>query len=208
MDSNWASENLQVIRTIMERAAVYRRALAPIMVVAGLIGLAGAALPCFTAISSNRSFALFWMTVSMLALLASLLLVRRQALKDQEPFWSPPTRRVSRALAPAFLMGLAVGLLFVIFGDRWIEAAWLLSGVWICCYGCGLHAAGFFMVRGIRLFAWIFVAGGCAWIFAALWLPSWRTFAAAHEVMGSAFGLVHLAYGVYLYFTENSRNPA
>ena len=31
MESNWAAEHLQVIRTLMERSAVYRRALAPIM---------------------------------------------------------------------------------------------------------------------------------------------------------------------------------
>ena len=31
MQTDWASENLQVIRTLMERGAVYRRALAPVM---------------------------------------------------------------------------------------------------------------------------------------------------------------------------------
>ncbi len=40
---------------------------------------------------------------ALAALTASLLLVRRQALKAAEPFWSPPTRRVSQAVLPAFL---------------------------------------------------------------------------------------------------------
>jgi hypothetical protein len=39
MESNWAAEQLQTIRTLMERSAVYRRALAPIMLFAGLTGL-------------------------------------------------------------------------------------------------------------------------------------------------------------------------
>src|SRR6266446_9747026 len=41
MESNWAAEHLQVIRTLMERSAVYRRALAPIMIFNGIVGVAG-----------------------------------------------------------------------------------------------------------------------------------------------------------------------
>jgi len=43
MDTNWAAENLQVIRTLMERSTLYRRALAPVMLVSGLIGTSAAA---------------------------------------------------------------------------------------------------------------------------------------------------------------------
>ena len=39
MDSNLAAEHLQVIRTLMERSAVYRRALAPVMIFAGALGM-------------------------------------------------------------------------------------------------------------------------------------------------------------------------
>ena len=42
MDSNWAEKNLEAIRTLMERSAVYRRALAPIMSFTGVVGLLGA----------------------------------------------------------------------------------------------------------------------------------------------------------------------
>jgi len=44
MESNWAAEHLQVIRTLMERSALYRRALAPIMIFNGVVGLAAAGL--------------------------------------------------------------------------------------------------------------------------------------------------------------------
>ncbi|MDB6016752.1 MAG: hypothetical protein JWR19_1241, partial [Pedosphaera sp.] len=33
MKSDWAAEHLQTIRTLMERSAIYRRALAPVMTV-------------------------------------------------------------------------------------------------------------------------------------------------------------------------------
>ncbi len=38
--------------------------------------------------------------------------------------------------------------------------------IWVVLYGCAFHAAGFFMPRGMRLFGWAFVIGGCG-LFAA-----------------------------------------
>ena len=78
----------------MERSALYRRALAPVMTLVGAMGvLAGIACP-FVSGSSGRRFVLYWAGVAVVALTAALLIVRRQALRNAEPFWSPPTRRV------------------------------------------------------------------------------------------------------------------
>ncbi len=205
MDSNWATEHLQIIRTLMERSAVYRRALAPVMFVTGGIGALAAIVSGFISIETNRAFSLFWMCVGLVASLASFLLVRRQALKDAEPFWSPPTRRVTQAVLPAFLVGVAVGLLFLVNPPPLPPAAWLLALVWVVSYGCALHAAGFFMQRGIKLFGWIFIVGGCAVFFALQLTPPLQSPEAAHYIMGGFFGGLHLAYGVYLYFTEKGR---
>src|SRR5262245_29826267 len=107
METNWATEHLQTIRTLMERSALYRRALAPVMIVTGSIGLVAAVVPCLMRIEGNASFACFWMGISLVALIAAFVLVRRQALKEGEPFWSSPTRRVTQALLPVFVVGLA-----------------------------------------------------------------------------------------------------
>jgi hypothetical protein len=200
MESNWASDHLQTIRTLMERSALYRRALAPIMIVVGSLGLGAAVLGWIVRIEANRAFGLFWLVVSLLGLAVSFLLVRRQALKDAEPFWSPPTRRVSQALLPAFLVGLVVGAYHLVREGP--LTAWVLALVWIVAYGCALHAAGFFMQRGIKLFGWTFIVFGCAALLASLAWPWLQTTPAAHLLMGLAFGLLHLSYGVYLYFTE------
>ena len=205
MDNHWAAENLQVIRTLMERSTLYRRALAPVMLVSGGVGVVAALVPRCTAIETNRGFALYWMVVSLAALTASLLLVRRQALKAAEPFWSPPTRRISQALLPAFLVALLAGVFNVLNENAW--RAGLLAQLWVIVYGCALHAAGFFTPRGIRLFGWLFVLGGCVLTFATQSWPELRSTAAAHGVMGVFFGGFHLAYGIYLSFTE-PRSPA
>ncbi len=206
MESNWATEHLQVIRTLMERTAVYRRALAPIMLAAGAIGTLAAAGGYLFGIETSRAFGGYWGAVSAIAVAMALLLARLQALKDKEPFWSPPTRRVSEAVLPGLVAGALV--LAALFLPRWNDAlsAWWLPPIWMILYGCAIHAAGFFMPRGMKWFGWgfILIGGG---LFLGLSLrsgvPPMRY---AHLLMGGAFGVLHLAYGAYLYITERKRN--
>ena len=213
MDSNWAAEHLQTIRTLMERSAIYRRALAPVMIYNGVVGLAAAALGWGLKVASPASFILFWYAVSVLALAGSFLLVRRQALKDAEPFWSPPTRRVTQALVPPLAAGFFLGLL-VWFNVNSappgmaspLGMLWLPLG-WVVLYGCAFHAAGFFMPRGMRIFGWAFILGGCALLGAGL-PDRFGPLVCAHGIMGVFFGALHLAYGIYLYFTERPGNEA
>ncbi len=206
MQTDWAAENLQTIRTLMERAALYRRALAPLMTAIGLTGIAGAIVGHFINLESPRAFVGFWMGVSVLALAEGFLLVRRQALKDAEPLWSPPTRRVAQAILPAFFAGFAASIPFLFIETSNLLAAWLLVPTWMVLYGCGLHAAGFFMPRGVKFFGWGFVLCGCIFGFLAVYLPQRPLLSCANWSMGAFFGGAHLAYGIYLYFTERSRN--
>ena len=203
--SDWASENLQVIRTLMERSTQYRRALAPIMLAAGLLGIGGAVVTCFVELETNREFSLYWISVGVLATLTALLLVRRQALKEDEEFWSLPTRRVSRAVLPPFLAGLLAGILYVISPTALPESAWLLATAWLVLYGCALNAAGFFMKRGIKLFGWFFVLGGVAAAYLTQFRPQFQATETAHYLMGIFFGVLHLACGIYLYTSEKKK---
>ena len=167
MESNWAAEHLQVIRTLMERSGLYRRALAPIMIFNGVVGLAAAVAGWALRIGSLRGFIFFWAGVSVVAIGGSFLLVRRQALKESEPFWSPPTRRVSQALLPPLAAGLMISAVIAIRTGSAPDNPGSLAGmpwfplIWVVLYGCAFHAAGFFMPRGMRLFGWVFILGGC-----------------------------------------------
>jgi hypothetical protein len=202
METDLATENLQAIRSLMERSAVYRRALAPVMAAIGLTGILAAVLGALLHFSNARIFVAFWLAASALCLAEAFLLTRRQALLDAEPFWSPPARRVSRALSPAFFAGLAAGLPFLAYDTPPTRSVWPLVPAWMILYGCGLHAAGFFMPRGVKLFAWAFVLCGCALGFAGLSLGGRLSLADANWAMGALFGGTHWAYGIYLYFTE------
>ena len=205
MDTNWAAEHLQVIRTLMERSAVYRRALAPIMLATGILGLAGAAAGYGLRLDTPAGFAGFWMGLSIVALAGAFLLARRQALQADEPFWSPPTRRVTQALLPPLFVGMVAGMLHVIGSNYAFVPPHSLPLLWIFLYGFALQSAGFFMQRGIKLFGWLFILCGCALAAAITWVGSPPHLRYGHLEMGAVFGGLHLAYGSYLYCTENHK---
>ncbi|MCC6234524.1 MAG: hypothetical protein IT580_17910 [Verrucomicrobiales bacterium] len=209
MQDAWAARNLSVIRDLMERSALYRRALAPVSFAVGAAGTAAGGLGWLLHLDGPRGFALYWMTVACLGLATALGIIRRQALRDSEPFWSPPARRVAAAMAPALLAGLLAGLLLALPPWREPLHAWWLPAVWMILFGCASHAAGFFMPRGMKLFAALFLVGGA--LFATY--VTWRSYAAgmpslrvAHLLMGATFGGLHLLYGAYLAATEK-RTP-
>ena len=63
------------------------------------------------------------------------------------------------------------------------------------------------MPRGIKLFGWLFIASSCG-LFYAMVLNWVDVDFEAHWLMGFFFGVLHLAYGAYLYLTERGKNAA
>ena len=215
MEHNQAAEHLEVIRTLMERSAIYRRALGPVMTLAGTLGTAAAAAGFVLNFETPVIFTGYWLSVGVLTSICAFLLTRQQAVKQKEPFLTPPTRRVVQSLLPCLLVGLVVGL--VLLGAEFkrgnpdmLQASaagqdltWLPL-TWVMLYGCALHAAGAYTPRGLRLFGWVIVITGSAtfiyWALAGL--STLRPQLTGHVLMGFFFGVLHLAYGAYLAATE------
>ena len=188
----------------MERSAVYRRALAPISLFVGLLGVATAIVGLVFHFDSLRAFGLLWLAAAVVAVGGAFFIARAQAIQHGEPFWSPPTRRVAQALAPPLAAGLCLGLAFIFAG---IAGKFALTFSWLLFYGCALHAAGFFMPRGVKLFGWIYIGLACVCLIVfAMVRPDLDI--SAHWFMGFFFGVLHLAYGLYLYLTEKGKNAA
>ena len=199
MSAQWAERNLNTIRTLMERASVYRRALAPVAITVGLLGLAAAGLAAGMCWTGEGRFAGYWLAVAVVVLSAVLLLVRRQALRDKEKIMSPPMHRVVQALAPMLLAGLGLGVLEVLAREH--RDSIRLIALWMVLHGGALHAAGFFMQRGLRWLGLIFVFLGifCLCLHELGFVPALKE--NAHWLMGWAFGVNHLVYGLYLKLT-------
>ena len=210
MEPAQAAAQLETIRTLMERASLYRRALAPITLAVGALGVAGGALALGLPLNSLRGFAGVWGGTAVAALIAAFLVARRQSLQAAEPFWTPPTRRIFHALVPALVLG---GALIVLVLARAPDPtapnpATLLATAWVGIYGLGLNAAGFFMPRGIRWFGIGFTLVAATLILTVDFLPRLNDrIAEAHWLMTITFGFGHLAYGLYLRATERSLSP-
>ncbi len=186
----------------MEQASVYRRAMAPVAIVVGLIGLAATGLAQTVDWAGPGRFAGYWLGVAFVAAMVALLLIRQQALNSKEDFWSPPTRHVAQAMIPLLTAGLGLGLLEILNQPDARDSI-RLTALWIILYGGALHAAGFFMRRGIRLLGWIFVIiGSLCLCFHELEQTPWLNGKHAHLLMGWAFGANNLMYGLYLKLTS------
>lgn len=206
MNDAEAAQQLQTIRTLMERAALYRRALGPVLLVAGALGLVSALIGWWLPIQTTSGFVGFWLCIALLVISAALAMIRTQALRAAEPFWTPPTRRVAAAMLPPLFSGVMVTVPLLGLHVEGSRLALALPPAWLVCYGLALHAAGFFTLRGVRWLGWAFVLIGAALVGAALipgYEPSLRQ---AHLVMGATFGLGHLGAGIWL--TARERNSA
>lgn len=205
MEQHAAAEHLQVIRTLMERSAVYRRTLAPIMLVVGSIGTLASGAGLFLGIEGPRAFGAWWLSAALLAVAGAFVIARRQAVQEGEPFWSPPTLRVTEAMMPPLAAGLIFSLATLAAEG---PVRWLFVLPNALFYGCAVHAAGFFMPRGMKLFGWIIICGTAAVALTLPWIDAASNRLADHILMGALFGLLHLAYGTYLYATEPQKRTA
>ena len=79
---------------------------------------------------------------------------------------------------------------------------WALPVIWIFFYGCAVHAAGFFMPRGMKMLGILFILGGASLTLSSMAVGVELPLNASHVMMGVFFGGLHLAYGIYLNMTE------
>jgi hypothetical protein len=101
-----AEENLRVIRTLMERATMYRAISAPTALVAGLLSILAASAIFLSDANltvgrpiRSRQFAVTWIIVLILSLAANTFFVWREARKTGRPFISPGMKLAFRAIA-------------------------------------------------------------------------------------------------------------
>ncbi len=205
MKTDQAHDTLITIRTLMERSSIYRRTLAPIMIFVGTLGIVGAVLGIWLDVERVAIFATLWLGIAATAVSGAFLIARNQAMKDQEAFWSAPTRRVTRGLVLPLTCGAFFSLLILFRGADHMR--WLFVYPNIFFYGCALHAAGFFMPPITRKLAWTFCILGAATLVVLPMFTTELNSRIDHLTMGFFFGVLHLAYGIYLTSTKETPTP-
>ncbi len=207
-----ALEHLRVIRSLMERAHIYRAISAPAALLGGVLALGAAVWPAVhaathygDALFSNRMFLIVWHGILAACTLLNMALLAREARRRDQPFVSEGMRMALRAFLPPMLVGGVLGLTFVICLHNLTLAAFS----WVLGYGLALLATAGFSPRSLTRLGWAFT--GLGLVLFVLWAANDQVRLLASDlgpasiVMGLTFGLLHLVYAIAVFA---SRAPA
>lgn len=197
-----AEEDLHVIRSLMERATIYRAISAPTALVGGLLSiLAAAAIYWNNEVNSlfgrairGRDFVKIWIAVLIVALIANSFFIWREARRNGRPFISSGMKLALSAIVPCLLIPAAFTAWF--FSTGYLGAAELeLVIVWVVSYGLALLSTALFAPRSLAMLGWAFLLSGLA-VPALTNLVDYFSIDLPLVAMGVTFGVYHLIYAV------------
>ena len=189
-------EQLRVIRSLMERATIYRALSAPTALVGGLLSLGAYGIAWHAAREGGggltaREFLFVWLGVLVLTGVCNLFFLWRGASRRGEIFFSAGMKTALASLAPSFVLA---GILSCVLRHP-IDMAL----AWIVLYGLGLLATQHFAPRSLAALGLAFLASGCVMLLACRHLlffhsPFQPTAQLASGLMAMTFGGIHLVY--------------
>lgn len=223
-----AADHLKVIRSLMERATVYRTISWPTALFGGTLAVILSALLFFreqvaitggggdAALISERAWVLCWMVALFVTAGFNAFLVARKSKRERRPFFSPGLKMALRSFVPPMLAGGVVGT-----GLTLSETSAIGASVWVICYGLALLATRSLAPKSMIWLGWAFLLAGIAaflfaWSDGANPLPTagegWTPdhmespMLEANLIMGICFGVFHLLYGLIVMRTDGGRD--
>jgi hypothetical protein len=211
-----AEEHLRIIRSLMEKATIYRAISAPTALVGGTLSILAAGAQHFLFPRPTNGdelmrlvpwFGGIWFAVLVLTLTANTYFLWRGARDRNAPFLSSGMRLALRATLPGLLCGLYFTIMFGVSGPLGPAGygMFYLPPLWMLFYALGLLATFHFSPRSITRLGWAFLAAGMASFYLVITeklLPLLAhgnnlmtgTPVAANALMAATFGLFHLIY--------------
>lgn len=193
-----AAEQLRVIRSMMERATIFRALSGETALVGGAAAL-GAAW-----ITENRqgmAWAGGWLAGLLFVIAFNIFQIFRLGSSRQRPFWSSGLKLALRGALPPIIAGGFLGVLFLRSGN--VPAA---ACMWIIHYGLALLAIREFAPRSMVFLGWSFMAFGLLALSVGtrvIELPQqWGQHINPSRLMALAFGGFHLIYGALIVTTK------
>jgi cytochrome bd-type quinol oxidase subunit 2 len=208
MNRSAAEEHLRVIRELMERATIYRAVSAPAALFCGLVALlvSGLALiPGPLQALFQHNFVLAWIVVCLLSATANTFFLFRSTERRQEPFASYRLRTALLAIAPAFIVAIAL----TFFLARAAGTELFIAVCWMALYGLALLSTMTFAPRSIVILGWAFILTSvlilCVMapvlVVAIPDRPSLVLEQLGYFAMAGSFGFYHTIYGVVVMFS-------
>jgi uncharacterized membrane protein len=197
MNRTQAEEHLRVIRSLMEKATIYRAISAPTALVGGVLSIVVGLILHFqwdrtriAATSARDVFLGAWLVVLALTGAVNGWFIHREAKRRGEKFVSAGMRKALWALFPSLLCGAAFTLFFM--NDHR-----LLPAFWMIFYGLALLATTHFSPQAIPRLGWAFLFAGL--VVLGLAFDGYSQFsgsvvASPNLLMLITFGGFHLAY--------------
>ncbi len=192
-----AAEQLRVIRSVMERATIFRALSGETALIGGAAALAAAWC------SEGRhywGFAGWWLGGLAAVLAFNVFQIFRMKVAHDRPFWSSGLRVALRGVLPSLVAGGFLGLLFVRGGQEQTAAC-----LWILHYGLALLAIREFAPKSMVWLGWAFVLFGMVSLAAVADVihvpPQWLKILNGSRLMAISFGGFHLIYGALIVTT-------
>lgn len=204
-----ASEHLRTIRSLMERATVYRAVSGPGALAGGGLALAIGGFLLAKEDSwkpSNVEFAGIWCAVLFVVTLFNFYLLYRGSKDRAEPFVSPGMKHALRAISPPLFAGFVLSLILATAGASDTGACAEMVALWILFYGLSLLAAGAFAPRSMQVLGVAFFVMGLTLFLPAVQASAADDYGLALRMMIGCFGILHLLYGAYV-MLSNKRPP-
>jgi len=178
-----ALDNLQYIRSAMERAGAFTAVPGVGGTALGSTALAVAALA--RRLGNGNAWLAAWLGEAVVACLIGVLAAARKSHKAGMPLLSGPGRKFLLGFAPPLLAG---ALLTVVLFRAGLLAA--LPGAWLLLYGTGVLCGGAASVKVVPMMGISFMALGAAALFApAAW---------GNAFLAAGFGGLHILFGVLI----------
>jgi hypothetical protein len=204
-----AIEHLRVIRSLMEKAHIYRAVSAPAALLGGVLALGATIWPVVHAAEthgdaafSNATFLIIWHGILAACTVLNVVLLAREAKLRDQAFVSEGMKMALRAVSPPLIVGgvLAGGLVI------WLQNLTLAALIWVLCYGLALLATASFSPKSLTRLGWAFVIAGL--VLFLVWAANGEVrdlrtdLGPASLVMALTFGLLHVVYAIAVFVSR------
>ncbi len=199
-----AAAHLKTIRSLMERATVYRAISAPGALVAGVLSL----IICGWLLRQDPShrigplgFVWLWTGVLVVVAAFNLWLIYRSARLRGDRFGSAGMKMALRAVAPPMAAGFVLGFLSATRSNNYTD----IVSLWILFYGLGLLAMSSFAPRSLLALGGGFLVCGILAFFPWIRALEGRDWHSAISFMAVTYGGLHLIYAVSVYLMQRNQ---
>ena len=200
-----AAEQLRVIRTMMERATIFRALSGEAALVGGAMSVAAGWM---SEGKAGWNWAGIWLGGLAVVILFAVWQLMRLAHSHSRPLWSHGLKVALRGALPPLIAGGFIGLLNLRMGGPSAEMA--AACFWIIHYGLALLAIREFAPKSMIWLGLAFLGSGLLALAAGTFVQSMNPLLVrlgASGLMAVTFGGFHLLYGAAIVTTTRRDGP-